>query len=70
MMNPLQKRWANRVACAAAAAWLGATLQPQAHAAPLARIDGTNYTPTGCLLRTGTGVNQPWRSFFSPRTMA
>jgi hypothetical protein len=39
-------------------------------AAPPDRIDVSNYTPTGCLLRTGTGVSHPWRSLFSPRTMA
>ena len=28
------------------------------------------YTPTGCLLLTGTGVNHLKRSGFSPRTIA
>ena len=41
-----------------------------AREAPLGRVDEWNYTPTGCLLRTGTGVNQAWRSLCSPRTMA
>ena len=31
---------------------------------------GTLTLSTGCLLRTGTGVSQPWRSLFSPRTRA
>jgi hypothetical protein len=31
---------------------------------------GTLTLSTGCLLRAGTGVSQPWRSLFSSRTMA
>jgi hypothetical protein len=27
------------------------------------------YTPTGCFAPTGTGVNQSYRSAFSPRTI-
>jgi len=37
---------------------------------PNRNLDRRGYTPTGCLLPTGTGVSQLKRSFFSPWTMA